>query len=134
MDLITVTRSNGLAFDIRVRGHTLRSDMAPEDGGVDDGPSPAELLGCSLGACVAMMLQDYCERHEHVAGDVAVALTLELAQEPKRVAAITVDVELPNDVAESELPELRRVAEAGVVRATLARPPEVDIELNRAAP
>ena len=57
MDLITVTRKDGLEFSIRVRGHEVTSDMSEKDGGRDAGPSPVELLAGSLGACIAMMVQ-----------------------------------------------------------------------------
>ncbi|MHC4590099.1 MAG: OsmC family protein [Planctomycetota bacterium] len=86
MDLITVTRQNDLEFKIGVRAHGVTSDMSEADGGHDAGPSPAELLGASLGACTAMMAQAYCRKHGWD-GDAGASLTLELADNPKRVAA-----------------------------------------------
>ena len=131
MDLITVTRKGGLAFDIRVRGHEVTSDMSEKDGGRDEGPSPAELLGGSLGACVAMMVQGYCDRKGYTDGQVEVSLTLELADKPKRVAGIVVDVELPADVPENRMEAIRRIAEHCPVHATLMNAPRVDIDFAR---
>jgi uncharacterized OsmC-like protein len=128
MDLITVTRKQDLAFTIRVRGHEYMSDMSEKDGGGDAGPSPAELLASSLGACVGMMVQSYCRR-EGIEGDVGVSLTLELASSPKRVGAIVVDVELPDGVPEEKLDAIRRMAEHCPVHQTLHNPPRVDIEI-----
>ncbi len=128
MDLISITRESGLEFDVRVRGHSVRTDMSEADGGHDRGPSPSELLAGSLGACVAMMVQRYCDRHGHTDGDVAVSLTLELAEDPKRVAAIVADVELPRDVPAAELVVVRRIAEKCVIHGTLVHSPRVDIE------
>ena len=54
MDLITVSRKAGFEFGIQVRGHEVGSDLSEKDGGGDAGPSPAELLAGSLGACIAM--------------------------------------------------------------------------------
>ena len=79
-----------------MRGHEVTSDMSAKDGGQDAGPSPVELLAGSLGACIAMMVQSYCDRHGYTDGDVGVSLTLELADDPKRVGGIVVDVELPD--------------------------------------
>ena len=62
MDLITVTRQSDLEFSIHVRGRDVISDMSVEDGGRGAGFSPAELLAGSLGACIAMMVQGYCDR------------------------------------------------------------------------
>lgn len=125
MDLITVSRRSGLDFDVRVRGHVVRTSLAGGEGGI----TPAELLAGSLGACVAMVLQDRCDRQGHGDGDVAVSLALELAEDPKRVGAIFADVDLPADVPEEEKERIRLLAGRCVIHETLARPPRVDIEV-----
>ena len=130
MDLITVTRKEGLEFNIRVRGHELGSDLSEKDGGRDQGPSPVELLAGSLGACIAMMVQGYCDRHGYTDGDVGVSLTLELTDAPKRVGGIVVDVELPKDVPEDKKDVVRRIAARCPVHETLRNPPRLDIEIT----
>jgi len=129
MDLITVSRKDGLEFSIRVRGHEVTSDMSEKDGGLDAGPSPAELFAGSLGACVAMMVQSYCRRHEFE-GDVEVSLTMEMADSPKRIGAIVVDVELPEGVPEEKREAIRRMAERCPIHETLKDPPRVDIDIT----
>jgi len=129
MDLITVSRKDGLEFGIRVRGHELTSDMSEKDGGRDRGPSPAELLAGSLGACVAMMVQSYCQRHGYE-GDVGVSLTLELADAPKRIGAIVIDVELPDGVPHDKIDVIRRMAEKCPIHQTLSNPPRLDIDIT----
>ena len=128
MDLITVTRKEGLEFGVRVRGHEVTSDMSAADGGCDAGPSPAELLSTSLGGCIAMMVQSYCDTLG--CGDVGVNLTLELADNPKRVAAIVVDVELPDGFPAEKVEAVRRVAEKCLIHETLRNPPRVDIDIT----
>ena len=128
MDLITIERRSGLEFEIQVRGHTVRADMSVEDGGQDSGPAPAELLASSLGACIAMMVQAYCDNHGYVDGDVAVSLTFELADNPKRIASVVIDVELPEGFPEEKQDVVKRVAEQCVIHGTLANPPRVDID------
>jgi uncharacterized OsmC-like protein len=130
MDLITITRKEGLEFNIGVRGHDVLSDRSVKDGGRDAGPSPVELLAGSLGACIAMMVQTYCDRHGYTDGDVGVSLTLELADAPKRIAGIVVDVELPADVPEDKLEVVRRMAERCPIHETLASSPRVDIDFS----
>lgn len=129
MDLITVNCKGGLEVEIRVRGHVVTSDMSLEDGGTDAGPSPAELLAGSLGACVAMMVQRYCDSHGFE-GETAVYLTPELADDPKRVGNIVIDVELPDGVPENRKGAVQRVAQGCLVHETLLRPPPVDIEIG----
>jgi uncharacterized OsmC-like protein len=129
MDLITITRKSGLEFGVSVRGHEITSDMSEADGGQDAGLSPAELLATSLGSCVAMMVQLYCEKHGYE-GDVEVCLTLELADDPKRVGGIFIDVELPEGVPEHKKDAARRAGEKCLVHETLLHPPLVDIEVS----
>ena len=127
MDLITVSRKGGSEFSIRVRGHEVTSDYSEKDGGGDQGPSPVELLAGSLGACIAMMVQSYCQRHEYD-GDVGVSLTLELADAPKRIGGIVVDVELPKGVPRDKMDAIRRMAEHCPIHETLKNPPRMDID------
>ncbi len=125
MDLITVSRKSGPEFEVRVRGHVVRTSLAGGGGGF----TPAELLAGSLGACIAMLLQDRCDREGHADGEVAVNLALELAEDPKRVGSIFVDVDLPADVPEEQKERIRLLAGRCVIHETLARPPRIDIEV-----
>ena len=127
MDLISVTRKDA-QFKVQVRGHELTCDLSEKEGGQDKGPSPVELMAGSLGACIAMMVQSYCQRHEYD-GDVGVSLTLELADDPKRVGGIIVDVELPEGIPEERMDAIRRIAERCPVHETLRNPPRVDIDI-----
>lgn len=129
MDLITISRRGGLAFDVRVRYHEVTSDMSLADGGCDAGMAPVELLAGSLGACIAMMVQRYCDTCGHATGDVGVNLTVELADQPKRISGIVVDVELPEGVPASRREAVRRVAEQCVIHETLVHPPTVDVDI-----
>ena len=84
----------------------------------------------SLGACIAMMVQEYCDAHGYTDGDVAVNLAYELADRPKRVSSITVDVELPDGVPEEKIDVIRRVADLCPVHETLRAPPRIDVEFT----
>ena len=130
MDLITISRADGSKFDVRVRGHQVASDMSIKDGGQDAAPSPVELFAGSLGVCIAMMVQNYCDRHGYTDGDVGVSLTLELADSPKRVGAIVVDVELPNGLPEDKKDAVKRMIELCPVHETLRNPPRLDIDIT----
>ena len=128
MDLITVNRKDGLEFNIGVRGHDVTSDLSARDGGQDRGPSPVELLAGSLGTCIAMMVQGYCQRHGYD-GDVGVSLTMELADKPKRIVRIVIDLELPDGVPEDKKEAIKRVAQRCPIHETLKSPPGLDIEV-----
>lgn len=132
MSLISITRRRGQDCEIQVRAHSVISDLSKDDGGSDQGPSPSELLVSSLGACIVMMVQRYCDRHEYRDGDVTANITYELADNPKRISAITIDLEIPNDVPEDKIAVIRRVAEACPIHGTLLNTPELDMEIFKA--
>ena len=129
MDLITITLDGARQFAIGVRAHHVTTDLAEKEGGRDEGPTPVEMMAGSLGACIAVMIQAYCDKHGYE-GDVGVSLTVEMADGPKRIGAIVVDVELPETVPEEKMDAVRRVAEHCPVHATLRNPPRVDIDIS----
>ncbi|MFC1708417.1 OsmC family protein [Planctomycetota bacterium] len=129
MDLITVSRRDGRSFDIKVRSHTITTDLTQKENGNDDGPTPVDLFVGTLGACIGTMVQGYCDKHGYEEGDVSLALTYELADHPKRISAITVDLEIPEDVPDERKKALRRVAELCPVHATLRTPPRIDLDI-----
>jgi putative redox protein len=129
MSLISITRKEGLECEIRVRGHRVVSDMSESDGGLDRGLSPAEMMVSSLGVCMVMMVQIYCDRHGYSDGEVSASVTYGLADKPKRVGTITIDLEIPKDVPDDKRQVVRRVAEACVIQGTFTEPPIVDMEI-----
>lgn len=129
MDLMSITRREGKAFELRVREHSVIFDMSEEEGGSDLGMNPVEYLAGSLGACIAIMVQTYCDSHGYTDGDVSASLTLELADDPKRVGTIVIDLELPNDFPEDKKSAVKRVAELCPVHETLKQMPALDLEI-----
>lgn len=106
----------------------MSSDLSEQDGGRDGGMAPAEMLAGSLGACIAIMVQGYCDARGYTDGDVAVCVSLELADKPKRVGGFAVDVELPDGIPEEKMAAVRRVAELCVIHGTLKNPPRIDVD------
>ncbi len=129
MDLITVTRDEGLKFKVQIRDHVIMTDMALNEGGTDGGPAPVEFLGAAAGACLATMVQAYCDSRGYTDGDVSVSLTLELVDNPNRVAGLVLDVELPKDVPEGDKEKLKKMALRMPVPATFRGEPRIDIEM-----
>ena len=129
MDLITVTREEDLKFSIRLRDHVMTTDLSVEDGGEDGGPSPVEFLGIASGACLATMVQAYCDSRGYTDGNVSVSLTLEFVENPNRIGSIVLDVELPKDVPVGDKEKLKTMALRMPVPATLRDNPRVDIEM-----
>jgi len=60
---------------------------------------------------------------------VSASLTLEIADDPKRVGSIVIDLELPKDFPEDRKPAVKRLAELCPVHETLKLMPTVDLEI-----
>jgi putative redox protein len=129
MDLITVTREEGLRFSIHIRDHVMTTDMSVRDGGKDGGPAPVEIMGASMGACLATLVQAYCDARGYTDGDVAVSLTIEMVDNPNRVGGFVADVELPKDVPEKDKEKLKKMCLRLPIPASLRAEPRVDIEM-----
>jgi len=127
----TVEADNG-------RGHTLILDEPPAAGGEDLGPTPHEMLIASLGACVAITLRMYAQRHEWPLDDVSVHLTIDdvVPTEPdftqEEIAAVGPSGKLPlihshvtikGDLNQEQRDRLEQIAgRCPVHRALRARP------------
>ena len=56
-----MTHHGGVRFAAQVRSHRVLVDQPVHGGGDDTAPSPIELLGASLGTCVALYVKQFCE-------------------------------------------------------------------------
>ena len=131
MDRISIERKNGLSFEIDARHLKVTSSPAEEE--QDAGLTPAELFAGSLGACIAMDVQRYCDELGYVEGDVEVRLAFQMLGKPQRIGAIGVDLEVPAGLPEEGQEMLRQITEDCVVRYTLKNPPAVDVGIKCAA-
>lgn len=129
--LITVENIEGDRFVARVRGHEIIMDQPVEDGGTDSGPSPTEVFVASIAACVGHYARRYLARHELPQAGLAVRATFEMHPgRPARIAAIAVDVELPDRVPAERLPALLAVASKCTLHNTLEDAPTVKIRVT----
>ena len=131
MDLITLKHKEGLCFSVQVRGHKFLVDMPKESKGQDQGPSPADLLAASLGACMGMHMALYCQTAGLSCEGMEMNLVYNLVEEQgrKRIQTVTIDVALPQDPGERG-GALLRAAQNCIVRNTLEKGPAIDVEIT----
>ena len=130
---IVVTHEGGVRFAAQIRSHRVVIDQPARAGGTDAGPAPIELLGASLGTCVALYVQQFC----HVRGLPYEGLRVEVEQygagNPNRIGQFVVRVLLAHELPEEYAAMLERVARSCPAHNTLTNGAEVEVAVVSAA-
>ena len=110
------------SHSVTIGRHVLTADEPPSRGGRDSGPSPYEYLLAGLGACTAITLRMYAERHNWPLRRVRAELWHEKAILPG--AASATDhfhrvIHLDGDLTEEQRARLFQIAERCPVSETL---------------
>lgn len=92
---IVVTHLDGVRFAAQVRCHRLIVDQPRHAGGDDAGPMPIELLGTSLGTCIAFYVQQFLRARRLPYEGMRVEVEQTSARNPNRVSEFAVRVILP---------------------------------------
>jgi putative redox protein len=98
----TATHVEGWATDVHIRGHTIRVDEPPSEGGTDTGPMPTELLCASLAACFCMALRWVAAKRDLGLPGLEVEVEAERAGREPRYGRLTVNVRVARPLAEWE--------------------------------
>jgi uncharacterized OsmC-like protein len=130
MDLISITQEKDSNFRVQIRDHVFFSDMSIKDGGKDEAPSPAELLVSSLGACLGMTINTYCKSHGYDSKDMDISMTYLLADNPKRIKNITIDIVLPENFPDNRKQAILNSMKSCVIFNSLDKSTEIDIEIE----
>jgi putative redox protein len=117
--------------------HILSADEPETSGGHDVGPSPYEYLLAGLGACTAMTLRSYAERHNWELRRTTVELwhdKIPAADSKSRIDHFHRAIHLGGDLTEEQRLRLLETAERCPVSQTLRRSSVIDSRLADAAP
>ncbi len=124
---IVVTHQEGVRFAAQVGSHQLIVDQPVRAGGGDAGPSPIELLGASLGTCIALYVQQFCVARGLSHAGLRVEVETVGAANPHRIGKFVARVILPLGVPEHYVSMLESVARSCPAHNTLSRGAEVAV-------
>jgi putative redox protein len=124
-----ITMDGGLRFTADVRGHQVPTDQPERAGGADSAATPLEMLGVSLGACVALYAHQFCATRGLPSDGLTVEVRTESAKAPYRVGRFDVRVILPLGLPEEYRAAMDRAVRSCPVHNTLTHPPEIQVEL-----
>lgn len=131
---MVITHEGGLKFAAQVRQHRILVDQPQRSGGEDAGPSPIEMLGVSLGTCVAFYVEEFCRSRALKYEGMRVEVVQHGATNPSRVAEFVVKVILPMELPEAYATMLERVARSCPAHNTLAHGATVTVQIETAIP
>jgi putative redox protein len=109
--------------------HQFNADEGADLGGRDVGPSPFELLCSALGACTAITLRMYAERHNWALHRATVELQHEKipsADGTSMIDHLQRTIYLEGDLIEEQRHRLLQIAERCPVSETLRHPAIID--------
>ena len=130
---MVVTHEGGVKFATEIRGHRVVVDQ-PAGVGADEGPMPLELLGASVGTCVALYVQQFCETRGLPYEGMRVEVEQIGARNPSRVARFDVRVVLREEIPSEYAGMLERVAKSCPAHNTLVSGSEVAVRIDQEAP
>lgn len=116
---IVVTHAHGMRFVAQVRSHQLVVDQPLAAGGEDRGPMPLELLGVSLGSCVALYARQFLEARGIDSSGLRVEVQQHWARNPNRVAEFAVRIVLGTAISPAYRDLLERAARSCPAHHTL---------------
>lgn len=123
-----VTHEGGVRFAAQIRGHRLIVDQPHGGGGEDLAPMPLELLGASLGTCVALYVQQFCHARGLPYEGMRVEVQPQAAQ--GRIERFAVRVVLPEALPPHYAELLERVARSCPAHNTLAHGAEIAVDIE----
>ena len=128
-----VTHLEGACFAAQIRSHTIIVDQPAHAGGEDLGPMPLELLGASLGTCVALYVQRFLQVRSLQSEGLRVEVSERKVKDPARVAEFEVRVVLPATLPGHYAEMLERVVRSCPAHNTLTLGAEVSVWIEAAA-
>ncbi|MBC7098095.1 OsmC family protein [Candidatus Bipolaricaulota bacterium] len=123
------TWKEGMAFTVEVRGHRLESDLSPDKGGKDLGPTPPEILLGALAACSGIYAKMFADREGLPASGIQAVAQADVLQSPMRLGNFSVRVRIPG-LPQGKRDKAKAFVEGCMVGQTLKVANTVSLELD----
>jgi putative redox protein len=127
---IVITHEGGMKFAAQVRSHRIVLDQTVRAGGGDAGPMPIELLGASLGSCVALYVQQFCQSRDLPFEGMRVEVEQYGAGNPNRIGEFVLRIVLPSELSEHQEEMLERAASSCPAHHTLTQGAKVTVHVE----
>ncbi len=130
METIRTQHKGDMLFETQLGRHKLQIDVPASMGGSDRGPMPPDVFVASLGACVAALVADYCNRANLNIDGLTVDVAYEKASDPTRLVDVHIKVHLPKADISGREKAIKRVADQCPVHQTICTLEGANIEIR----
>src|SRR6516225_7517847 len=127
---VTVEHLGGVQFEIKARQHRTVCDQPIENGGFDEGMTPAELLLASLGSCAGFYAAQYLKKHHLATEGTTVRVSAEKAQNPPRLNDFCIQIETPSPLSNQHHEALEEAVRHCLIHNTLLNQPRISLEVK----
>ena len=110
--------------------HTVISDQPKSASGTDEGMDPVNLFLAGYGCCVAIFISGLLSRRNVDLSKCGIRLEKTMADNPRRISGINVEIELPDDLSDSDKRAILKAAGMCTIHNTLHSNPQITIGLK----
>ncbi|MEY4575300.1 MAG: hypothetical protein RL701_3 [Pseudomonadota bacterium] len=103
-------KSTPMRHTVRVGDHVITVDSPAADGGEGAGLSPHDLYDAALGACKALTVLYFANRHHMQVDDIRVQVDRDDSQERQGTYRLDTQIEITGPLSEEQRASLLRVA------------------------
>lgn len=130
---MTVTLAGGKRVNAQYAGFEIATDQSRDNGGEASAPEPFDLFLASLATCAGAYVAGFCGKRDLPTDGIRLVQSWERNAEG-RLAAITLEVQLPPSFPERYRAAVVRAAELCAVKRVLERPPTMEVRATVVAP
>ena len=97
----------------------ISTDAPKDNNGLGEAFSPTDLLGAALGSCILTTMAIYGNKSGLDVTGASFIVTKKMQMSPRMVSELTVEITLPDTIAENERAALEDIAHTGPVTRSL---------------
>ena len=120
---IIVSFPGGMRVDAAYKGHVIRTDQPPDEGGQGSAPSPFDLFLGSIAACAGYYLLAFCKEREISMEGAGVVMAMERDTVNKLIGAITIELRLPPGFPEKYAAAVVKAVDTCTVKRHILKAP-----------
>ena len=132
MEVIKITLDGGRKVTAHLNdGRQVTTDQPVDEGGTDTAPTPFDIFLAALATCAGVYVTDFCNHRNIPTDTITLTQSAEFTMDDKGkhvLAAVSLQIHLPDDFPEKDREAVVRVAEHCAVKRAILHPPQFSVQ------